>query len=162
MRSLLLFVAVAACRPSPKRPSPTCTLDNLLGDPVAGTRVCEERDHGGCSRECQQRIHACVLTSLRDRQPFVAWWNNNLIDGIGTQEVIVGRRDGDALDVRWYELTMVSGYNPHDGTTGRARFAVTTRPCTDITAGTDTRIRDDLDLHCTPDVPKEIVCSERL
>jgi hypothetical protein len=117
---------------------------------------------GVCGSECTHHIHACVSTALRERQPFVARWANNLIDGVGTLESIVGRLDGEVLDVRWYELTAVSGYNPHDGSMGDAHFRVSVRGCGDITAGNGTRLRNDLDLHCTPDVPEEIVCRERL
>jgi hypothetical protein len=154
---------LVACRsPSPNGPAPTCTLDNLLGDPAAGVRVCDENAGGVCGYECAYRIHACVLTSLRDRKPFDARWTNNMIDGVGTQEAIVGRLDGEVLDVRWYELTAVSGYDPHSRTTGDTHFRVTVRRCSDITAGTDTRGGNHLDLRCAPDVPEEIVCRERL
>ncbi|HEY5920942.1 MAG TPA: hypothetical protein VIV11_04695 [Kofleriaceae bacterium] len=160
---IVLVAALAACRspaPAAPTPAPTCTLQRTLAAPPPGARVCNEDRGGVCGFECQHRVHECLLTSLRAKQPFVVRWTNNLIDGVGTQEAIIGTLTDDRLDVRWYEFTVVSGHDRRTDTMGDTHFAVTVRTCDDIVPGTDDRVRDDLDLHCTPDGEPQPVCSE--
>ncbi|MFO0672353.1 MAG: hypothetical protein U0235_22465 [Polyangiaceae bacterium] len=149
----LVFGCDPASAPPPAAPEPTltagpdfdgCSLERVLAPlaDVAAPLNCRSAPADSlCDDACRDAVRACVIESRRAGRPFMVAWTNTMVDGVGTRRAVVGRAvpppsdTPDAkptIDVTWFELTWVTGFDVDRATMAKKRVRVVRRRCQDV------------------------------